>query len=271
MGAQHSVEAAYRGDGEVLLDTHDGFAVVTLNRPHRRNALTFSVLDAVVEAFGEAVRRGDRALVLAGSPPSFCAGWDLDDLASVPADAGADLSRRIQASLYAIETTPIPVLAAIEGAARGGGCGLACAADIRILGSGATIGVPEVAIRTIPGGGIVRRLATLVGMGIAAEMLFTGAPVTSERALALGLANHVVDDGSALATAIEMAERIAAQPPTAVAAAKRVLAAVPTATPGALVDRAAAEIELLVRERNTGTGDPASSREVGQSARGVRP
>lgn len=271
MGAQHSVEAAYRGDGEVLLDTHDGFAVVTLNRPHRRNALTFSVLDAVVAAFGDAVRRGDRAVILAGSPPSFCAGWDLDDLASVPADGGADLSRRIQAGLYAIETTPIPVLAAVEGAARGGGCGLACAADIRILGSGATIGVPEVAIGTIPGGGIIRRLAALVGPGVAAELLFTAAPVSSDRALALGLANHVVDDGSALAAAIDMAKQIAAQPPAAVAAAKRVLAAAPTVTPDELVDRAAAEIEFLVRQRNIGPADAASGRGVGQSARGVRP
>lgn len=236
-------------DPEVHVTLDDGVVTVVLNRPQKRNALTRAVLASVVEHLRQAEAQDAAVVVLTGTGSAFCAGWDLDDLRALPDTDGAALSLEIQEGLRAIERCEVPVIAAVNGPARGGGCGIACAADIRIFAEGASIGVPEVGIGTIPGGGIIRRLAELTGPGIAAEMLLTGEPVAAARAAEVGLANAVVADDAVHSAALACARRIARHPRPAVRAAKRVLRAVGEVDDHTLVQSAAAEIGALLALR----------------------
>ncbi|MGB3699207.1 MAG: enoyl-CoA hydratase-related protein [Gordonia sp. (in: high G+C Gram-positive bacteria)] len=200
----------------------DGVITLTITRPQAKNSLNRDVLDALDAAL---VRyRNDhsvRALILTGADGVFCAGADITDfdkLRAAPligdrADAGGDLWRSLGAF-------PKPVLAAVEGLALGGGCELMLACDIVVAGRSARIGVPEVRLGVIPGGGGTQRLIRAVGRARAMTMLLTGDPVTAPEAADMGLISTVVDDGAALAEAERLAARVAANSPLAVALAK---------------------------------------------------
>jgi enoyl-CoA hydratase len=197
-------------------------AVLVVDRPEKRNALDRTT----VEAFHAALREVEddpsvRALVVTGVEKSFVAGADIGELRD---RRGEDALRAINSSLFrAVEDFPRPVIAAINGFALGGGCELAIACDLRIAARSAKLGQPEVGLGIIPGAGGCYRLARLVGLGRAKELIFTGRVLSADEALALGLVEEVVPDGEARPRACAIAREIAKQAPLAVRFAKAAL------------------------------------------------
>ncbi|ROZ89343.1 enoyl-CoA hydratase [Gordonia sp. OPL2] len=165
-------------------------AVVTieLDRTDKRNALDEEMVNGLSEAFAAAVEAQARAIVLTGRGPVFCAGADL----SGPVYDRAFLDRLI-ATLQQIETTPVPVIAALNGSALGAGLQLAMAADLRVMAPDALAGIPAAKIGVAVDEWTIRRLVSLVGSGQARGMLIGCDPLSSERAHALGFANRIGD------------------------------------------------------------------------------
>lgn len=210
-------------DDQPLLITRDRAVVIlTINRPGAKNSLNEAVFTALRTALDD-LRHDDsvRAVVLTGAEGVFCAGADItafDALRDMtlfgPRDAGG-------ASLWSdLGAFTKPVIAAIEGPALGGGCELALACDIAIAGDSARLGVPEVKLGVIPGGGGTQRLIRAVGKSMALSMLLSGDLIGAERACSAGLVSEVVPAGEALSTATALAHRIASNSPLAVALAK---------------------------------------------------
>lgn len=216
---------------EVLYDVDGGVATITLNRPHRRNAISFRMLEQLTEAFERADGdRGVRAVVLTGAGKGFCSGLDIKDamagtgiggdaMASGSSAAGALRTRHLPTVvLFQMDT---PVIAAINGAAAGYGLDLALGCDIRLAGTSTRL-LPGFAKRgVVPESGGTWYLPRLVGWAKAAEIGFLGRDIDAATAKDLGLANDVVPDDELVATATSWAQEIAANAPLAVQAMKR--------------------------------------------------
>lgn len=192
----------------------DGVSRLVLNRPERMNSLTPELFDALADAARTLERDGTRALVLTGAGDrAFCAGYDLAMLPSLPAmtvPEFLDLEDRASGAVAALHRLPFPVVAAIRGAASGGGLSLALAADLRIAAPDAKLNAAFVRVGLSVGElGTSCLLPRLVGPGTAAELAFTGRIVAAEEALAIGLVNRVVAadalDDEAVALARELA------------------------------------------------------------------
>ncbi len=206
----------------ILFDLTDRVAVIAVNRPQKLNALNAKTIDELTDAFTR-VRDdpGIGAAVLTGAGDrAFIAGADIGEIRTRDAASGAEMSRRGQALTLLMERIGKPIIAAINGFALGGGCELAMACTLRVAARTARLGQPEINLGIIPGYGGSQRLARLIGEGKAMEMVLTGAMVTAEEALALGLVNRVVEAGEARAAAESWArEVLATKPPLAVKAA----------------------------------------------------
>jgi enoyl-CoA hydratase/carnithine racemase len=211
----------------VELAVADGVAEVRLNRPEKLNALDFPLFDLLVEA-GQtlASMQGLRAIVLSGNGRSFSVGIDLDALASGGQTALSDLVARTHGDANLFQRValqwrdlPVPVIAAIQGHALGGGMQLALGADIRIVASDAKLSIREIAWGLIPDMAGTVLLRKLVRPDVMRDLLFSGRIVTGEEALELGLATRLAADP--LGAARELAREIAASSPDAVRAAKR--------------------------------------------------
>ncbi|HEY1100087.1 MAG TPA: enoyl-CoA hydratase-related protein, partial [Myxococcota bacterium] len=190
-------------------------------------------------------------LIIAGNDKAFCAGADLKERKGMsPTEVRAFL-RRIKGIMDLVERVPMPTIAAIEGVAFGGGCELALACDMRVLGKGATIGLTECALGIIPGAGGTQRLPRLIGPAKAKELIFTARKLDADAALAVGLANHVVAAGNALARALELANEIAGTAPIAVEAAKAAIdGGLSTGiSEGLLLEARAYEVTLYTEDR----------------------
>jgi enoyl-CoA hydratase len=178
----------------LLVEKKDGIAVVTVNRPHKLNALngrTIEELDAAFSALGSDAEV--RGVVLTGAgDKAFVAGADIGELAGLDAEAGRALSERGQRVFDRIEWLGKPVVAAVGGFALGGGCELALACHVRVASENASFGTPEVGLGLLCGYGGTQRLPRLVGRGPALEILLTGERVGAAEALRLGLVNRVV-------------------------------------------------------------------------------
>jgi len=210
----------------VLTSAADGIATLTLNRPKVRNALNAALLDALSHALHAAeADTSVRAIILTGSgEKAFAAGADIGELSAVPNSVvGAALSRRGQAITRAMELLRVPIVAAVNGFALGGGCELAMAADIRIAGENAAFGQPEVNLGLIPGYGGTQRLSRLVGRGMAQYLCLTGEVINAQEALRIGLVQRVVPLADLIGEARRVAGLIAAKAPLATAAAKRAI------------------------------------------------
>jgi enoyl-CoA hydratase len=197
----------------------DGIATVTVNRPDKLNALNAIV---VSELAAVAVRiAGDpdvRGVVLTGAgPKAFVAGADINELARVDGDHGAEMAAKGQAAFRAIEQLTKPVVAAVNGFALGGGCELAMACHIRLASPNARFGQPEVKLGLIPGYGGTVRLARLVGRGRALELLLSANVIDADEAARIGLVNRVVPSEQLLDAAHALLRTILAQGPRAVA------------------------------------------------------
>jgi enoyl-CoA hydratase/crotonobetainyl-CoA hydratase len=185
-----------------------------------RNAIDLPTAEEIAAALDDFEARPEiRAIVITGRGGIFSAGMDLKALT-------ATNQRPITASRGAfgvVERPPAkPMIAAVEGAALGGGLEIAMAADVIVVAENARLGLPEVARGLVATAGGVLRLPSRVPRAVALEMIMTGAPISAERAYQIGLVNHVVPDGSALIRAVDLAQTVAANAPMAVRAAKAV-------------------------------------------------
>jgi enoyl-CoA hydratase len=213
-------------DASVLLDRDGAVAVITLNRPAVLNALNAELLDRLDDALGEIEHdTAVRALILTGAGErAFAAGADIGELARIDgAVTGAALARRGQRVTQRIEALRVPVIAAVNGFALGGGCELAMACDIRIASDNAKFGQPEVNLGIPPGYGGTQRTTRLLGTGMAMLLCTTGTIIDAHEALRIGLVQRVVPLADLLTEARAIAATIAAKAPLAVTATKRAI------------------------------------------------
>jgi len=185
---------------ELSTDAHQGTIwVATINRPERRNALDNATIDALVTALREAAGNEQvRAVVITGAgTTAFCAGSDLKAARDMTAVERVDHTARAQTLMRLIESHPCLIVAAIEGYALGGGFELALACDLRVAGSGAQFGLPEVAKGMIPTWGGTFRLTQALGLARAQSILLGGARMNADEALAAGLVLAVAREGEA--------------------------------------------------------------------------
>jgi enoyl-CoA hydratase/carnithine racemase len=210
-----------------LLRTEDRghVRVVTIDLEAKLNVLSRPlVAELKAEALRAAADGGVRAVVLTGAgTKAFCAGADLKERTSWTKDDVRQWLVELHEGLREIERCPKPWIAAINGLALGGGCELALACDLRVMDPAAQIGLTEVRIGIIPGGGGTVRLARVIGLGRARDLILTARRVPADEALALGLANRISAPGEAVNAAIAVAGQIADNAPVAVAAAKAAL------------------------------------------------
>jgi enoyl-CoA hydratase len=205
----------------LLLERRGRVAVITINRPEKRNALNIKTREEGAALIEEL--RGDDSVgvvVITGAgDKAFIAGADIAEFAGRTAMMQRDVM--VSRSLFnAIDSFPKPVIAMINGYCLGGGCELALACDIRIASENASFGQPEINLGIIPGGGGTQRLTRLVGEGKAMEMILTGEILDARTAHAIGLVNHVVPLDQLEAKTMEIANRIAEKSPIALSLAK---------------------------------------------------
>lgn len=189
-----------------------------INRPEALNALNADLLQELREAIREVENdKTLRVLVISGrGEKAFVAGADIKYMQPLNPVEGRAFGRLGQEVFRAIEKLPIPVIAAVNGFALGGGCELAMAADIRLAADKAKFGQPEVSLGITPGYGGTQRLTRLVGEGRAMEMVLSGSSIDAEEAYRIGLINHVYPADQLLGEARKLAQKIAANAPLAV-------------------------------------------------------
>lgn len=207
-------------DGRVL--------VITINRPAALNALNLAVVDALQEACADrALLSGAAAVVLTGAGArAFVAGADIAQMSAFDMESARAFAQRGQGAFDALAALPMPVIAAVNGFALGGGCELALACDIVLAAPNAVFGQPEVKLGVIPGFGGTQRLVRRVGAMRAAEICYTGRNVKAEEAVTIGLALRLVPtEQTVLDAAIALAEQIAAMGPVAVRLCKQAICA----------------------------------------------
>ncbi|WP_288402964.1 enoyl-CoA hydratase-related protein [uncultured Deinococcus sp.] len=205
----------------LTLDQHGAIAVLTVNRPQALNALNGALLGELAQVADLIADHADIGvlIVTGGGDRAFVAGADISELSSLDGVyAGRELSLSGQDVMGRLSTLPIPVIAAINGFALGGGLELALACDVRVAAPGAKLGLPEASLGLIPGFGGTQRLARLVGMGRALDLMLTARQVTAEEALNMGLVNYVADEP--LRRAREVAEQMLKNGPIALSLVK---------------------------------------------------
>jgi enoyl-CoA hydratase len=212
------------GSGEVLLEVDGGVAVVTLNAPDRRNALTPAMADELIATFDEVDARPEvGAVVLRAVGKSFCAGGDIQTLTEAGKDPSAELAydgmSRIYESFYRLGQVKAPTIAAVRGSAVGAGMNMLLATDLRIIARDARLLCGFLKRGLHPGGGHFVILSRLIGREAAAAMALFAEEINGDRARELGLAWESLDDAAVEDRALELAGRVAADPALARVAA----------------------------------------------------
>lgn len=198
--------------------------VVTINRPKALNALNSEVLKEIEATFDAIDLDATRAVVLTGAgDKSFVAGADIGEMSTLTKAEGEAFGKTGNDVFRKIETFPIPVIAAVNGFALGGGCEISMSCDIRICSENAIFGQPEVGLGITPGFGGTQRLARIVGVGKAKEMIYTAFNIKAEEAYRIGLVNAVYPQEELLAAAKKLANKIAYNAPIAVRACKKAI------------------------------------------------
>ncbi len=231
----------------------DDIVVLRLNRPQVRNALNLTVRQRLSD---EVIRYGAdpaiRCLIVTGSDAAFAAGADIKEMAEVgPVEV---MARNVQKYWRTLMDCPKPLIAAVEGFALGGGLELALCADIIIAGEGAKLGLPEVKVGILPGGGGTQKLARLVGRQRAMLLLMTGRIFGAAEALGMGVVSDVAPAGQALPRAIEIAREIAAMPPISVMQIKEIVNAglnAPLDT-ALMLERKAFQLQFATQDQKEG-------------------
>lgn len=204
----------------VVLELKGALAVVRLDRPEKMNALSRRMLEELGEAFARVeLERDVRACILTGAGErAFCAGTDIGELSVLDESGALEAARRGQEICERIERCPVPVIAAVNGLAAGGGCELALSCHLRIASTLTQFSLPETKLGVIPAYGGTQRLARIIGCGRALEMMLTGASMSAIEARRAGLVNRVTAPERLLAEAESLAGEIAGLAPLAIRA-----------------------------------------------------
>ena len=205
----------------VTYETRGNVAIITIDRPEALNALNLDVLAGLEQAVDRASTDRDvHVLIITGAGRSFVAGADISQMKDLTPDEARAFSAFGNKVFLKIELLTKPVIAAVNGFALGGGCELSLACDIRIAGENAKFGQPEVSLGVTPGFGGTQRLPRIVGLSKAKELIFTARNIDSQEALRIGLVSQVVPNEELMATALEMANKIARNAQVAVRQSK---------------------------------------------------
>ena len=204
----------------VKVELSDSIVLIRLNRPEKLNALLRAMLEALSATFKQIGREPDvRAVILTGTgEQAFSAGTDIGELASLNVEEARRASQRGQDVCEQIEHCGVPVIAAINGLAVGGGCELALACHLRIAATNAQFSLPETKLGVIPAYGGTQRLARVIGSGRALEMMLTNQSVSAEEAEQIGLVNYVTEPAQLMTEAEALAREIAQLAPLAIRA-----------------------------------------------------
>ena len=210
---------------ELRVERRGAVEVWTIDGEARRNSLTMALIAELHDHLGRAAGdRGLRCVVLTGAgDKAFCAGADLKERARMSAEEVHRFHGDLRRAFRGVEQAPQPFVAALNGAALGGGLELALACDLRIASEAAQLGLPEVALGIIPGGGGTQRLARLVGVARAKDLVLTARRISGAEALAMGLVAQVAPPPRLLDEAVALAERIARNAPVSLRQAKRAI------------------------------------------------
>ncbi|HQR29376.1 MAG TPA: enoyl-CoA hydratase-related protein [Anaeromyxobacteraceae bacterium] len=208
---------------EWIVERREGIEIWTVDGEARRNALSRAMVAGLLENLDRV--REDRALrcvvVTGKGDKAFCAGADLKERAGMSAEEVHAFHRSLRDAFRAIEAAPQAFVAAMNGAALGGGLELALACDMRVAVEGAEMGLPEVGLGIIPGAGGTVRLPRAIGVARAKELILTGRRVGASEALAMGLVSRVAPEGRLLEVALELAGLVARNAPVSIRQAKR--------------------------------------------------
>ena len=206
----------------IKLTAEGNVGVLTINRPAALNALNDQVIRELNEALDSIDLDTVRCLVVTGEgQKAFVAGADIGQMRGLTKEEGVAFGKLGNDVFRKLETLPIPTIAAVCGFALGGGCELAMSCDIRLCSDTAVFGQPEVGLGITPGFGGTQRMARLIGMGRAKELLYTARKVKAPEALAIGLVQGVYPVEQLMEEALKMAGRIAGNAPSAVRATKK--------------------------------------------------
>ena len=198
--------------------------MITINRPKALNALNTKVLKLLDKVLNEVDLKTTRVLILTGSgSKSFVAGADISEMSILTKSEGELFGKVGNDVFRKLETLPIPVIAAVNGFALGGGCELSLSCDIRICSENALFGQPEVGLGITPGFGGTQRLARTVGIGKAKEMIYTASNIKAEEAYRIGLVNKICSSEELINEAKKLALKISRNAPIAVKASKRAI------------------------------------------------
>ena len=221
----------------ILYEVNGAVGTITINREKALNALNSQVLDELNETLDSVDLETVRCLILTGAgEKSFVAGADIGEMSTLTKAQGEAFGKKGNDVFRKLETFPIPVIAAVNGFALGGGCEISMSCDIRICSDNAVFGQPEVGLGITPGFGGTQRLARLVGAGMAKQMIYTARNIKAAEAYRIGLVNQVVSaetneagetvvsaKDALMAAANKMAAGIAAQAPIAVRNCKKAI------------------------------------------------
>lgn len=205
----------------IKIEHTQGITILKISAPKSLNALNSTILKELSDCVSH-LDAATRVLIITGDgEKSFVAGADISEMAHLNEAQGYEFGRLGAQVFRAIETLPIPVIAAVNGFALGGGCELAMACDIRIASSKAKFGQPEVGLGIIPGFSGTYRLPKIVGQGHAKEMIYTGKVIRADEALRIGLVNAVYEPEQLMEKAVEMAQMMLHNAPVAISLAKQ--------------------------------------------------
>ncbi len=209
----------------IIFEKKGNVAIAAIDRPKALNALNSAVLDEL-DALLDAVKADAeiRVLILTGSgDKAFVAGADIGEMSGLSKAEGEAFGKKGNDVFRKLETLPIPVIAAVNGYALGGGCEISMACDIRICSDTAVFGQPETGLGITPGFGGTQRLARLVGAGMAKQLIFSAKNIKADEALRIGLVNAVYPQEELMPAAEKLAETIARNAPIAVRACKKAI------------------------------------------------
>ncbi len=208
----------------ILYEVNGAVGKITINREKAMNALNSQVLDELNETLDAVELDVVRCLILTGAgQKSFVAGADIGEMSTLTKAEGEAFGKKGNDVFRKLETFPIPVIAAVNGFALGGGCEIAMSCDIRICSENAIFGQPEVGLGITPGFGGTQRLARLVGAGMAKQMIYTARNIKAEEAYRIGLVNAIYSQEELMAQAEKMASGIAKNAPIAVRNCKKAI------------------------------------------------
>jgi enoyl-CoA hydratase len=206
----------------LIYEKKDNIGILTINRPDKLNAISNELTSELRSLLCELEKDEKlRVLIITGAgDKAFVAGADIKELVDRDAKIGRRVSRERQEVFSRVENLPVPVIAAVNGYALGGGLELALACNIRICSEKAQFGAPEVKLGIIPGDGGTQRLPRLIGLGRAMEMILTGDFIDAQEAHRIGLVNSVFSPDDLMDKTMELAQKIASRPPLAIRYAK---------------------------------------------------